>query len=58
MVKVALKGGGEEVWGLLGFVAIVCIRLYFCFCSLRCLCHGFQGAGGVYGWYNRLVFGW
>jgi hypothetical protein len=37
LVKVTLKrrgrkGEGEEVWGLLGFVALVCVWVYFC-CS-------------------------
>jgi predicted RNA-binding protein with TRAM domain len=37
LVKVTLKSGGrkgdgEEVWGLLGFVALVCVWVYFC-CS-------------------------
>jgi hypothetical protein len=38
---VALKGGvgkrgewmGEELCGLLGFVAVVCVWVYFCCCS-------------------------
>jgi hypothetical protein len=37
---------GEAVWGLLGFVALVCVWEYFC-CSVGCLCQGLQGVGVV-----------
>jgi hypothetical protein len=47
----------EEVWGLLGFVALMCVRVYFHYCSGGCLCQGLQGAGDVYSWYSRLVSG-
>jgi hypothetical protein len=30
--------GGEEVRGLLGFVALVCVYMYLCCCSCECLC--------------------
>jgi hypothetical protein len=57
--KSGQKGGvgwvGEEVWGLLGFVALVCIWVYLHCCSRRRLSQGLQGAGGVYSWYHRLV---
>jgi hypothetical protein len=43
-----IKGGlgigvgawGEEVWGLLGFMALVHVWLYFCCCSGGYLCQG------------------
>jgi hypothetical protein len=58
---VALKGGAEkgreEVSGLLGFMALVCVKVYFCCYSGRCLCQELQGAGGVNSWYSRLVSG-
>jgi hypothetical protein len=43
------RGGwvGEEVWGLLGFVALVCVWVYFCCCSEGYLHQGLQGAGIV-----------
>jgi hypothetical protein len=48
----ALKGelgkgvfGGEVVWVLLGFVALVCVWVYFCCCSGGCLCQGLQELG-------------
>jgi hypothetical protein len=34
---------GEEVWVLLGFVALVCVWVYFCYCSGGSLCQGLQG---------------
>jgi hypothetical protein len=54
-VGVALKrGGGKrgwwvglEVWRLLGFVAFLCVWVYFCCCSGGCLCQGLQGLGCV-----------
>jgi hypothetical protein len=47
---VALKKGGqgkgtvvmEVVCGLLGFVALLCVGVYFC-CSGGCLCQGCRG---------------
>jgi hypothetical protein len=53
LVKVALKRGdrkrsvwvGEEVCRLLGFVALVCVWVYFFCCSGGCLCQGLQGLG-------------
>jgi hypothetical protein len=65
LIKVLLKGGRwekrwvgkEEVWGLLGFVTLVCVWVYFC-CSGGCLCQGLQEAGVVYSWYSRLLSGW
>jgi hypothetical protein len=38
---------GEEVWGLLGFVALVLIWVYFCCCGGGSLYQGLQGAGVV-----------
>jgi hypothetical protein len=35
---------GEEVWGLLSFVALVHVWVYFCCCNGGCLCQGLQGA--------------
>jgi hypothetical protein len=35
---------GEEIWELLGFVAIVCVWVNFC-CTVGCLCQGLQGLG-------------
>jgi hypothetical protein len=49
---------GEEVWRLLGFVALVCVWVYFHCYRGGCLCQGLQEAGDVYGWYSRLVSGW
>jgi hypothetical protein len=40
---------GEEIWGLLDFLALACVWVYFCCCSGGCLCQGFQGVKGVYG---------
>jgi hypothetical protein len=52
--KVWEKGGwvGEEIWGLLSFVALVCVWVYFCCCSGGCFCQGFQGAWGMYSWHR------
>jgi hypothetical protein len=54
LVKVTLNGDfgkegwvREEVWRLLGFVAFVCVWVYFCCCSRMCLCQGLQGLGDV-----------
>jgi hypothetical protein len=56
LVKVALKGGrkmggwvGEEVWGLLGLVALVCVWMYFCCYSGGCrmLVSGIKGGWDV-----------
>jgi hypothetical protein len=43
--RVALKGEagngvGEVMRGLLGFVALVCVWVYFCCCSIGCFCQG------------------
>jgi hypothetical protein len=43
----------EEEWGLLCFVALMNVWVYFC-CHGGCLCQGLQGAGVVYSWYSRL----
>jgi hypothetical protein len=48
---------GEEVWGLLGFVALMCVCMYFSCCCGGCLCQGLHGAGVVYSWYSRIVSG-
>jgi hypothetical protein len=44
---------GETVSGMLGFVALVCVWVYFC-CSVRCLCQGLGGLllckVGIVGW--------
>jgi hypothetical protein len=60
---VALQGngkggglGGEEVWGVLGFVLGV-FKYYFHCCNGRCLYQGLQGTEDVYSWYSRLVMG-
>jgi hypothetical protein len=64
LVKMALKKGREgvsewvESWGLLGFMALVCVWVYFCCCSGGCLCREFQRAGVVCSWYSRLVSRW
>jgi hypothetical protein len=39
------KRGEEEMWGLLNFVAIICVRMYLCCCSGGCLYQGLQGSG-------------
>jgi hypothetical protein len=39
--------GGLRVMGLLGFVALVYVWVYFCCCSGGCFCQGLQGAGVV-----------
>jgi hypothetical protein len=36
---------GEVVWGLLGFVDLMCVGVYFQCGSGGCLCHGLQGVG-------------
>jgi hypothetical protein len=41
-----------------GFMALVCVWVYFCCGSGECLCQRFQGAGVVYSWYHRLVSRW
>jgi hypothetical protein len=54
------KSGGwveDELQGLLGFMVLVCVWVYFCCCSTGCWCQGFQGAGVVYSWYSRLDSG-
>jgi hypothetical protein len=33
------------VWMPLGFVTLVCVWVYFCCCSVGCLCQGLQGLG-------------
>jgi hypothetical protein len=38
--------GGNNV-GAAGFVAFVCVWVYFCCCSIGCLCQGLQGVGAV-----------
>jgi hypothetical protein len=38
---------GEVVHGLLDFVAFVCVWVYFCCCSVGCLCQELQGVGVV-----------
>jgi hypothetical protein len=65
LVMVVQSGGwekgdwvGEEMWELLGFMALVSVLMCFCCCSGRCLCQGLQGAGVVYSLYSRLVSGW
>jgi hypothetical protein len=66
LVKVVLKrrGGkrsgcvGEDVWGLLGFVALECVWVYFCCCSGGCVFQGLQGSLVVHSWYSRLVSRW
>jgi hypothetical protein len=45
---------GKEVWEWLGFVALECVWVYFCYCSGGCLCQRLQGARVVYSWYSRL----
>jgi hypothetical protein len=65
LVKVALKKGevgkvtglGRDM-GLLGFVALVYVWVYFCCCSGGGLCQGLQEAGVGYSWYSRIVSGW
>jgi hypothetical protein len=37
----------DEMQGLLGFVALVCVWVYFGCCSVGCLCQGLQGVGFV-----------
>jgi hypothetical protein len=36
---------GEDVWGLQGFVGLICVWVYFCCCSGGCMCQGLQGIG-------------
>jgi hypothetical protein len=48
----------KGVWGMLGFVALVYVWMYFCCCSKGCLCQGFQRTGIMYSWYSRLVNRW
>jgi hypothetical protein len=56
LVKVVLKKGSgtrggwvrEEIWGLLGFVALVYVWVYFCCCIGGCLCQDLQESGVVY----------
>jgi hypothetical protein len=57
--KNGTKKGEQEVYmGLFGFVALVCILVYFCCCSVGCLCQGLQGARGMYSQYSKLVSKW
>jgi hypothetical protein len=37
---------GEEFWGLLGFVVLMCVWVYFC-CRWKVLVSGIAGAGAV-----------
>jgi hypothetical protein len=46
LVKVVLKK--QEIWGLLGFVALVYVWVYFCCCIGGCLCQDLQESGVVY----------
>jgi hypothetical protein len=46
------KGMGDA-----GFMALVHVWVYFCCCSVGCLCQGLQEAAVVYSWYSRLVSG-
>jgi hypothetical protein len=46
---------GENIWGLVGLGALVCVWVFFCCYSGGCLYQGYQGAGGVDHWYNRPV---
>jgi hypothetical protein len=41
------RGGwvGEDIWRMLGFVALVCVWVYFCCYSGGCLCQKLQGLG-------------
>jgi hypothetical protein len=48
----------EEVWGLLGFGALMCIRVYFHCCSGGACVRDCRGLEGVYSWYSSLVSGW
>jgi hypothetical protein len=48
----------EKEWGLLGFLALVCVWVYFCCCSGGCLRQGLQEVGVVYSWHSRLVSKW
>jgi hypothetical protein len=48
---------GEEVWGLLSFISLLRVWVYFCCYSGGCLCKGLQGARVLYSWYSRLVCG-
>jgi hypothetical protein len=65
LVKVTLKRGygkggkcvGEMVWELLGFVALVCVWVYFCCFSGKCFCQGLQEAWVVNSWYSGIVSG-
>jgi hypothetical protein len=38
---------GEVVWGLLGFLALLCVWIYLCCCTVGCLCQGLQGVGVI-----------
>jgi hypothetical protein len=66
LVKEALEGevqekgwvGGGRGVVLLGFVALMCVWVHFCCCSVGCLCHRLQEAVVVYIWYSNLVCGW
>jgi hypothetical protein len=44
----------EAARGLLVFVVLVCVCVYFCCCSRGCLCYGCWGLGlgkvGIVGW--------
>jgi hypothetical protein len=37
------------VQGLLGFVALVCVWVHFCYCSVGCFCQGLLVVG-IVGW--------
>jgi hypothetical protein len=36
---------GKEEWGLLGFVALVCVSVYFHSCNRGCICQILQVLG-------------
>jgi hypothetical protein len=61
LVKVSLKGDAEKegvegrCMGLVVFVALICVRVYFYCCSGGYLCQGLQRAGVVN---RRLVNRW
>jgi hypothetical protein len=45
---------GKTVWVLVIFVVLVHVWVYFCCCSVGCLCQGLQGSGlckvGIVSW--------
>jgi hypothetical protein len=49
------RGVGEEVWELLGFVALCVFKYISAIVVESAYVRDFRGTVGVYSWYSRLV---